>query len=95
MVVEGQYREIKRAVYGMEELGLVNEYKKFGVPRDIWFTKDNRQRARHVGSVSSKKYVGAGHTACQRLRTASQQQQQLNYIDCTRGSHQTKGRNRE
>ncbi|GFO24873.1 hypothetical protein PoB_005137800 [Plakobranchus ocellatus] len=48
MVVEGQYREIQRAIYGMGELVLVNEYKEFGVPRDIWFTKDNKQRARHM-----------------------------------------------
>ncbi|GFN96444.1 hypothetical protein PoB_002295000 [Plakobranchus ocellatus] len=46
IVVEGQYREIQRAIYGMGGFVLVDEYKKFGVPRDIGFTKNNEQRAR-------------------------------------------------
>lgn len=48
MVVEGQYREIQRAICGIGDFRLVEEYKKFGVPRDVWIEKDSKQKKRHL-----------------------------------------------
>ncbi|GFR61240.1 hypothetical protein ElyMa_000098700 [Elysia marginata] len=48
IVVESQFREVQRAICGMGSFVLVNEYKKFGVPRDVRFNKDNEQKARRM-----------------------------------------------
>ena len=48
MVVETQYREVQRAICGMGGFVLTDEFKKFSVPRDIWFLKDQKQKARHM-----------------------------------------------
>ena len=32
----------------MGEVGLTDEFKKFSVSRDIWFLKDQKQKARHM-----------------------------------------------
>ena len=48
MVVESQYREVQRAICGMGGFILIDEFKKCSVPRDIWFLKDQKQKARHM-----------------------------------------------
>ncbi|GFN79433.1 hypothetical protein PoB_000593900 [Plakobranchus ocellatus] len=37
-IIKTQHREVQRAICGVGEFVLVNEYQRFGVPKDVWYS---------------------------------------------------------
>ena len=47
VVVQAQYFELERALVGMRDFVLVDEYKKYWAPSHIWSLYDNEKRKKH------------------------------------------------
>jgi len=45
--LKDQYREVKRAICGVGEFFLTDEFSKFAVPRDHWYDQTDKQREKH------------------------------------------------
>ena len=39
-----QYRELQRAICGIDEFVLVDEHKRFAVPTDVWYSYSEERR---------------------------------------------------
>ena len=53
-IIKMQYRELQRAFCGIGEFVLVDQYKRFAVPRDVWYSYSEERRKRHFTKFSSK-----------------------------------------
>ena len=51
-IIRMQYRELQRAICGIGEFLLVDEYKRFAVPRDLWYSYSEERRKRHFKKFS-------------------------------------------
>ena len=51
-IIKMQYRELQRAICGIGEFLLVDEYKRFAVPRDLWYSYSEERRKRHFKKFS-------------------------------------------
>ena len=47
-----QYRELQRAICGIGEFLLVDEYKRFAVPTDVWYSYSEERINRHLKKFS-------------------------------------------
>ena len=47
-----QYRELQRDICGIGEFALVDGYKRFTVPRDVWYLYSEERRNRHLKKFS-------------------------------------------
>ncbi|GFO24338.1 hypothetical protein PoB_005084300 [Plakobranchus ocellatus] len=47
-IIKTQHREVLRAICGVGKFVLVDEYQKFGVPKDVWYFYSGKQQRRHM-----------------------------------------------
>ncbi|GFN94267.1 hypothetical protein PoB_002077300 [Plakobranchus ocellatus] len=47
-IIKTQHREVQRAICGVGEFVLVDEYPRFGVPKDVWYSYTGKQQKRHM-----------------------------------------------
>ncbi|GFO05745.1 hypothetical protein PoB_003225000 [Plakobranchus ocellatus] len=47
-IIKTQHREVQRAICGVGEFVLVDEYQRFGVPKNVWYSYSGKQQKRNM-----------------------------------------------